>query len=106
MGIDSKNPRLSWLLSSEQININQWAYQIIVSTGKDILAADKGDLWDSGKIKSSHSIEIPYSGKSLETGMACYWKVRVWDNAGKVSDWSELSNWEMGIMNTSERIMD
>ncbi len=102
LGIDSKNPRLSWLLSSEQININQSAYQIIVASGKDILNAGKGDLWDSGKIKSSHSIDIPYSGKSLETGTTCYWKVRVWANNGEVSEWSEPSNWEMGILNTAE----
>ena len=102
LGIDSKNPRLSWLLSSEQININQSAYQIIVASSKDILAAEKGDLWDSGKIKSEQSTEIAYWGKSLETGIACYWKVRVWDNNGEFSEWSKPSNWEMGIMNTAE----
>jgi alpha-L-rhamnosidase len=102
LGIDSKNPRLTWMLTSEQINFNQAAYQIIVATSNDFLSADKGDLWDSGKIKSKQSVEIAYSGKPLESGMTCHWKVRVWDTDGKVTNWSEPSKWEMGLMNPSD----
>jgi alpha-L-rhamnosidase len=102
LGIDSNNPRLSWILSAERKNINQSAYQIIVAAGKDILSNDKGDLWDSGKIKSDQTAEVAYSGKPLESGMTCYWKVRVWDSTGKLSDWSEPSRWEMGLMNSTD----
>jgi len=102
LGIDSKNPRLSWMLTARQNDVNQSVYQIIVATSKQILSLDKGDLWDSGKIKSKQSVEVAYSGKPLESGMSCFWKVKIWDGHGKVSDWSEPSKWEMSLMNPAD----
>jgi alpha-L-rhamnosidase len=102
IGIDLKNPRLSWMIITEQQNTKQIAYQILVASGKDILGANKSDLWNSGKVKSDHSVEVKYEGKALKSGMKCYWKVRVWDNNGNVSDWSDSSLWEMGLMNQTD----
>jgi alpha-L-rhamnosidase len=102
IGIDAKNPRLSWKILSDQPNSNQLAYQVLVASNKDVLSVGKGDIWDSGKIRSNQLIQIKYSGKPLRTGMDCYWKVRVWDNIGKVSDWSEPSSWEMGLMDQAD----
>ncbi len=34
--------------------------------------------------------------------MIYYWKVRVWDEHGIESDWSEPSSWEMGLLNQSD----
>ena len=41
----------------------QTAYRILVASSADTLAANQGDLWDSGKVASSDSIQIEYAGK-------------------------------------------
>ena len=45
----------------------------------------KGTLWDSGKVASDQSLHVAYAGKPLVSHAACWWKVRVWDQDGKVS---------------------
>ncbi len=97
LGIDVLKPRLSWRLESSQRAQMQAAYQILVA--RKNLAVNAGDLWDSGKIASNHSIQIDYQGKPLESFMRGYWKVRVWDKSGNASLYSDPATWEMGILN-------
>ncbi|MCK5277124.1 MAG: family 78 glycoside hydrolase catalytic domain, partial [Cyclobacteriaceae bacterium] len=102
LGIDALNPRLSWNSESLTRNKKQSAYQIIVSDSQESLAEDNGNLWDTKKVNSEQSIQIQYKGKPLSSEMACYWKIRVWDEQGKVSDWSNPAQWEMGLLNQSD----
>jgi alpha-L-rhamnosidase len=101
-GIDSTQPRLSWMLHSTDRDQTQTAYQILVASSAKELAADRGDLWDGGKVSSDQSIQIVYAGKSLASRTDCFWKVRVWDQAGKVSGWSKPSQWTMGVLSTAD----
>src|SRR5208283_4733300 len=50
LGIDVAAPRLSWVLESDQRGQRQDAYQVLVASSPDLLAQEKGDLWDSGKV--------------------------------------------------------
>lgn len=102
LGIDTPVPRLSWLLSSEEMNERQSAYHILVATSKAALDADNGNLWNSRKIDSDKSIHIPYAGIELTTGMECFWKVKVWDKQGIESEWSETGYWSTGIMDDAD----
>ncbi|MFA6241677.1 MAG: family 78 glycoside hydrolase catalytic domain [Candidatus Hydrogenedentales bacterium] len=102
LGIDTTQPRLSWKIEAAGRNRAQSAYQILVATSPDVLAADKGDVWDSGKVKSDQSLNILYAGAALASHQACSWKVRVWDEAGKESAWSEPALWTMGILKPEE----
>ena len=105
LGIDSTAPRLSWIVStngSSSRGLRQTAYQILVASTQDKLAADQGDLWDSGRVKSDETIQINYAGRKLSQGQACFWKVRVWDRQGQVSPWSETANWTMGLLGAPE----
>ncbi|MEI6646872.1 MAG: alpha-rhamnosidase, partial [bacterium] len=65
LGIDSLNPRLSWVITSDQRSEIQSAYQVLVASSEDALTKDAGDLWDSGKVASDQSILVPYAGKEL-----------------------------------------
>ena len=76
----------------------QSAYRILVASSPRSLSAGTGDLWDSGKIQSDRSTQIDYQGAPLKSFQRCYWKVRVWDHAGRASAWSEPAQWEMGIL--------
>ena len=98
LGIDILTPHLSWNLESTQRAKRQSAYQIIVSDSKEKLTDNIGNLWNSEKIISNQSIQIQYKGKALLSGMRCFWKIRVWDENGYLSDWSEPATWEMGLL--------
>lgn len=101
-GIDQKKPRLSWRLGSGQRGQKQTAYHLLVASSRAKLDENKGDLWDSGKVKSDQSIQVDYNGKELESRMHCYWKVRVWDKNGKASVWSEPAGWSMGLLRSED----
>ncbi|MEO6434542.1 MAG: family 78 glycoside hydrolase catalytic domain, partial [Tepidisphaeraceae bacterium] len=62
------------------------------------LAADEGDMWDSGKVASDETIQIVYTGKPLQSSQDFFWKVRVYDAAGDASPWSEPARWSMGLL--------
>jgi alpha-L-rhamnosidase len=70
----------------------------VVATTLANLRADRGDLWDSGRIESEQSIQLPYQGKPLKSGQRCSWKVMVWGRGGVCSEWSEPTWWEMGLL--------
>ncbi len=98
MGVDSQSPRLFWIDESSGRGQSQTAYEILVATSEKNLAANKGDLWDSGKVKSGETIQIPYGGKELKSWQQVFWKVRVWNADLKVSGWSKPANWTMGVL--------
>jgi alpha-L-rhamnosidase len=105
LGIDTAKPRLSWVLEAADPNARaerQRAYQILVASSEERLSTDQGDFWDTGRVESDRSIQVPYGGKSLASGTAAWWKVRVWDSAGKPSDWSESAFWSMGLLKAED----
>jgi len=105
LGIDVRQPRLSWTLEASQPaarGLAQSAYRVLVASEPDKLAADQGDLWDSGKVGSEQQLHITYAGKPLSSRMPCFWKVRVWDQNAKASDWSAPATWSMGLLRISD----
>lgn len=102
MGIDVLEPRLSWKLACRDRGRFQTAYQIQVASRKDLLIAGQADLWDSGKVESSQTFEIVYAGKTLHSGMDCWWRVRIWDEKRQPAGWSRPARWTMGLLNPSD----
>ncbi|MEJ2010550.1 MAG: family 78 glycoside hydrolase catalytic domain [Acidobacteriota bacterium] len=100
--INSTHPRLSWLLDSSQRDQHETAYQILVSSSPAKLAADNGDLWDTGIVDSNRTIDIRYEGKPLASRDVCYWKVRVWNKDGHPSAWSASARWAEGLLKPSD----
>ena len=49
LGIDALEPRLSWEVCDARRGAKQTAYQVVVASTPENLAADRGDLWDSGR---------------------------------------------------------
>lgn len=105
LGIDVTEPRLSWqLVATDPIarGQRQIAYHVLVASTRDLLDRDKGDLWDSGMVVSDQSMHVVYRGAPLQSRMRCYWKVRVKDESGVVSRWSEPARWTMGLLNEAD----
>ncbi len=98
LGIDASNPHLSWQSDNRERNWNQSAYQILVASSAETLRSSHADVWDSGKVASDESVGISYKGPALESRKRYYWKIRVWDAAGRLSESSEEAWWEMGLL--------
>jgi hypothetical protein len=99
LGIESLSPRLSWELQSEQHNVLQTAYRILVADNPESLQKASGNIWDSKKINSDASIQVAYRGKKLQPAKTYYWKVMVWDNGAKASGWSKVATFTTGLYN-------
>ncbi len=91
--VDDSHPEFGWIMNDEDNNEYQTAYQILVASSSEYLENDKGDMWDSGKIKSDESTNASYGDKSLQllNGKMYFWKVRIWDKDANVSPYSSTS---------------
>jgi alpha-L-rhamnosidase len=87
LGIELAAPKLSWQLESERRGVTQRAYEIHVASSEDAL--DDPDVWDSGKVTSPRSVDVRYDGPALRPRTDYMWAVRVWDDKGVASGWSE-----------------
>jgi hypothetical protein len=101
-GIDVEKPRLSWILSAGRRGEKQTAYQVLVASSAANLQKGAGDLWDSKRVNSADTAHIAYAGKPLGSGARVWWKVRVWDAAGRPSGWSPAATWSMGLLRDSD----
>ena len=80
----------------------QTASQVLVADSLEALAAGRGTLWDSRKIESNQSQWTPYAGTPLAKGSRCWWKVRVWDQTGVESPWSEPASFIVGPLSAAD----
>jgi alpha-L-rhamnosidase len=109
LGIDSEKPRLSWEIEAEDGSrlrgVRQEAYQVLVASKEALLAGNKSDLWDSGKVSSDQQNQVVYTGKPLASTMRCYWKVKSWlvgSGGSQVTDWSKPASWTMGLLKSED----
>ena len=83
----SSSPRFSWKLSFPQTpdyrGTQQTDYQLTVSAGQD------SSVWDSGRVNSSESVFIPYTGPLLNSSLSYDWQVTVWTNTEKSAVYRE-----------------
>lgn len=101
IGIDNKQPRFSWKISSVNRGFVQTAYQILVSDSKNLLDSDTGNMWNSGICKSSQSVLVNYNGRELESSKKYFWKVKVWDKNSN-SCWSKTGYFITGVFNDAD----
>ncbi|MGA2100215.1 MAG: family 78 glycoside hydrolase catalytic domain [Candidatus Sulfotelmatobacter sp.] len=102
LGIDAAPPHLSWQSDSTERNWRQAAYEIQVAGSDETLKSGKADIWDSGKVVSGESVGIAYGGPPLESRRRYYWKVRVWDASGQVSESADRAWWETGLLHATD----
>ncbi len=86
--IHRRRPLFSWMISSNRNNTYQRKYRILVSSSKELIDREKGDVWDSGFVTDSSSVAVCYTGKPLQPATLYYWKVAIVDSNGRKSDFS------------------
>ena len=74
----------------------QGAYQLLVASNKATIDANNGNVWDSKRVASSKSTDVEYGGKALEVGKTYFWKVRIWDEANRLVDYSKPQKFTTG----------
>ncbi|HEY3328851.1 MAG TPA: family 78 glycoside hydrolase catalytic domain [Capsulimonadaceae bacterium] len=94
VAIDAWPPRLSWIIETSERDYLQAAYQVLVSSAPDLL---NGDLWDSGKVQSSASVNVEIGCAQLPPDTLCFWNVRVWGPTGDATPWSETAVFSTGL---------
>ena len=87
---DLGSPLLAWHVPF----VEQSAYRVQVSRISEGIGA--AGVWDSGRVPSSASTNVPYAGPRLEPEQTYRWRVRTWDGSGKSSDWSKASTFTTG----------
>jgi alpha-L-rhamnosidase len=95
LGIDVPNPRLGWTLCSDRPGRRQAAYRVVVHSGGET-------FWDSGRVPSDESAHVVYEGRPLASHAECRWRVQVWDQDGRASDWSPEARWSMGLLTPAD----
>jgi hypothetical protein len=98
LGIDTKQPRLSWALESAEKGQRQTAYRILVASKPELLQPGHADLWDSGEVVSEETLNIAYAGKALGSNQRCYWQVHTRDGAGAWTKGGSATEWTMGLL--------
>ncbi|WP_068825369.1 sulfatase [Wenyingzhuangia fucanilytica] len=76
-----KNNNFSWDVTSTKQK--QTGYQILVSSSKENIDNNIGDIWNSDKIESNVHSEIRYQGEELKPKKEYYYKVRIYDEINR-----------------------
>jgi alpha-L-rhamnosidase len=100
--INTPVPQFSWKLTSESRNQFQSAYQILVADNYNEIQNSLGNIWDSGKMNSDKSILIQFNGKKLIPAQKYFWKVKVWNQEGNASEWSQVGTFQTGLFSKTD----
>lgn len=92
-GIDI--PSFSWEIVSNKKDIIQTAWEIEIASDKSLLQKGKADVWKSPKQISYSQFGI-HPDVDLAESTPYYWRVRIWDNNGKISQWSAPAYFSIG----------
>ena len=95
LAVTNRHPRFSWGIESEEKNVLQSAYQIIVKDHTGGLA------WDSGKVQSRDTVDVEYEGKPLVSSGRYVYQITVWDNQGNEAV-SEEERFETALLDSAD----
>src|SRR3982074_702333 len=102
-GSDTSRPRLGWASPAAARGVAESKYQIRVTTDNSSRESRRDLVWDSGIVASGQSFDVPYGGPALVSQTQYYWHVRVWDNNGNASLWSQpAASFETAFLDPSQ----
>ena len=95
IGVGVTKPRFTWVVKSDKKNTVQTAYQIQVYNGSSV-------YWNSERIVSGQSVMVTYAGRPLNSNARYNWKVKVWDNQNRVTEWSKEGSFQMALLKPTD----
>ena len=94
LGLRLNEFALSWTAQGQE------SFQVLAASDERKLAADVGDLWDSGRRFTSRSEGIVCRGKAFPERAVVWWKVRVWNDRSEASAYSVPARIEVSAAST------
>lgn len=93
LGIECECPGFSWKIQKIDPlspGVSQHAYQLLLMDDAGVL------IWDSGKVVSHKQNQVLYDG-CLKPHSWYTWIVRIWDDCGNSSSWSDPQHFLTGL---------
>jgi len=97
LGMFTKHPRFGWVIDSDETNVLQSSYEIEVAEDESFALL----VWKTGQMETDSSVHIKYAGKELESCKKYYYRVKISDNHGNKSLWSETAFFETSILDNA-----
>ena len=88
--INARNPRFIWDYVPAFRNDAQTGYRIIVASSQALANADTGNMWDSGIVTSSNSLNVVYGGTTLQPNTSYFWRVQTVNSLGQLGAFSGI----------------
>lgn len=88
--IRSSRPTFGWIVPDCGRATHQKAYRIILADNAADARARRGNVWDSGTVRSAQSVAVPYGGSGLQPDRLYFWSVQVTTDTGGTGAWSEI----------------
>lgn len=66
----------------------QKGYQILVASSDEKIQQNIGDVWDSRQVKDAQHADILHGGEPLTPGRSYAWKVRIWDQDNRLTEFT------------------
>ena len=101
IGFYDPSPVFSWKLPVTDDSKSQAAYRVVVASSPDKLPLN-ADLWDSQQVQSDQSAWVSYEGPALNSRQRIYWQVMFWDQNENASQWSSVSDLELGLLDNTD----
>ena len=88
--IRSSRPTFGWIVPDCGRATRQKSYRIVLSDNMTDALARRGNVWDSGTVRSAQSAAVAYGGNDLEPDKLYFWSVQLSTDKGGRSEWSEI----------------
>jgi alpha-L-rhamnosidase len=98
LAVDNPRPQLGWAVESANRGARQSAWRIQAAGSPEALAAERGLLWDSGRVADGETLNQVWGGAELDPCTLVHWRVMAWDAAGVPGPWSTPARFQTGLM--------
>jgi hypothetical protein len=98
-------PEFGWTYNASFRGDSQTAYRIIVASNQTLAGQGTGNLWDSGLVSNSASLNVAYAGTPLQTSTSYYWCVQTVDTSGQTSPFSAIQQFQTDTSFSSSPIL-
>ncbi|HTV39743.1 MAG TPA: alpha-L-rhamnosidase C-terminal domain-containing protein [Candidatus Sulfotelmatobacter sp.] len=90
--ITTAAPRFGWVYNPSFAGDAQTRCRVIVASSETLAESEVGDMWDSGLVNSSESINVLYRGRPLAGNRDYYWRVQTADSRGQIGPFSRIQH--------------